>query len=126
MSVGNIILDYICLLQFQETPAHDSVKILECSDPTNTGGNGSMCFHFRYIRQGEKTAMTKGEPFLSAKETLACAIVVTCFCFIYILVSLSGAYSHESPFFTSWGFVLALAIPSLSWLEFARRNIKLS
>jgi hypothetical protein len=75
---------------------------------------------------GEVTAMTKKELFLSAKETLVCAIVVTCFCFIYLLVSLSGAYIRESPFFTAWGFVLALAMPALSWLEYARRKNKLS
>lgn len=89
------------------------------------GEKTKYVFSAQVYQAGEKTAMTKGEPFLSAKEMLVCAIVVTCFCFIYILVALSGAYSHESPFFTSWGFVLALAIPSLSWLEFARRKNKL-
>ena len=70
--------------------------------------------------------MTKKEPFVSEKETLVIAIVVTCFCFVYILFALSGAYSNESPFFTAWGFVLALSIPTLSWLEFARRKYKLA
>jgi hypothetical protein len=66
--------------------------------------------------------MTNGETFVSAKEMRVCAIVVTCFCFVYILVALLGAYSNESPFFTAWGLVLALVVPALSWLEFERRK----
>lgn len=69
--------------------------------------------------------MTKEETFVSAKEMRVCAIVVTCFCFVYILIALSGAYSNESPFFTVWGLVLALIVPALSWLEFERRKKRL-
>ncbi len=75
---------------------------------------------------GDVAAMTEEETVVSAKMMLVAAIVVTCFSFIYALYALSGAYSYQPAFVTTWYLFSSLAISASLWLEVAKKKKKLN
>jgi len=69
--------------------------------------------------------MTEDETFASPRMMLVCAMVVTCFSFIYVLYALSGAYGDQPAFVTTWYLAISLVIPTSLWLEVGRKEKKL-